>query len=158
MLKPFPKRVDATYAFMHALLHEFIQHKSEILDARKKGIKQLDSSQKVILSWKLDTSRFDLFPFKGYAAKYKPSKISGENRLYYNEKEPFTKNIKYYRYNIPGISVEKPTAYLLPATWTNIIARMRWNGIQMRKLEADTTITAEVYYITNFTNRSTKMP
>ena len=158
MLKPFPKRVAATYSFMNALLFEFTEHKKEILDARKTGMKQLDDSKEMILTWKLDTAHYDLLPFKGYAAKYKASKISGEQRLYYDEKEPYTKNIKYFRYNVPGIMVQKPSAYLLPSTWIAVRERLEWNGIKMQKLTVDTTLDAEVYYITNFANRNPKMP
>jgi hypothetical protein len=77
MLKPFDKRVWATYAFMQNLIG-ICQRDAKLLGTMKKQVDAEVSQQKTFgLSWALDESKVDTITFKGYAAQYKTSEVSG---------------------------------------------------------------------------------
>jgi hypothetical protein len=73
MLKPFPKRVEATRVFLEELMSYTYTHNSELLKEKKQAEDQLLRTTHLPLKHVLDTSVYDAFMFKGYAARYRPS-------------------------------------------------------------------------------------
>jgi hypothetical protein len=55
--------------------------------------------------------------FKGYEAGYKPSEVSGLPRLYYDRSKPYEKQLPYFNFYTPKITIEKPMAYIIPQGW-----------------------------------------
>src|SRR5690606_34805753 len=102
------------------------------------------------LNWKLDTTKVEQIPFMGYAAKYKPSDVSGLERLYYDRKAPFSTKIPYYNTFTPTDVVQKPVAYIIPFAWREVIDRLKRDKVQMKQLTKDTTLTIDTYYITDY--------
>jgi hypothetical protein len=102
------------------------------------------------LDWKIDSTRHDDITFKGYAAKYKTSEVSGLPRLYYDREEPFTKIVPFYDHYIPSKTVTAPKAYIIPQVWEDVIYRLRMNGAEMEQLKNDTSITVSAYHIDNY--------
>lgn len=45
--------------------------------------------------------RADTIRFKGYQAGYKPSEVSGLNRLYYDRGQAYEKEIPHYEQSLP---------------------------------------------------------
>ncbi|HEY0177010.1 MAG TPA: M14 family metallopeptidase, partial [Pedobacter sp.] len=114
MLKTFNKRVDATYKLLQTYV-DLVEKDAKIIGENRRKADEATSRQKEFpLSWKLNESVYDMLTFKGFAAKYKPSTVSGADRLYYDRNEPYTKTIKYWNKFEPDITVEKPAAYLIP--------------------------------------------
>ncbi|MCB9284753.1 MAG: hypothetical protein H6563_11815 [Lewinellaceae bacterium] len=153
MLKPFRDRVRSTYAFMETLLevmvrdYWWVRENHDILLFDRAVLKKVD------LDWEIDTTQVDSLLFKGYAAKYKPSEVTGFDRLYYDRSEPYEKNIPYYPHFKPTLSVVPPQAYIIPQGFTEVLDRLRWNGLEMYRLTSDVEIPVTQYYIRNYKDR-----
>ncbi|MFM8489233.1 MAG: M14 family zinc carboxypeptidase, partial [Bacteroidota bacterium] len=117
MLKPFRDRLWSTYAFMEVVMQFTANHADEIGRARAAAFARTREKQTFALDYAMDQKRFDMIEFKGYAAKYKPSEVSGLPRLWYDRSEPYVKQIPYYNHFEPSVTVEKPVAYIIPQAW-----------------------------------------
>jgi hypothetical protein len=150
-LKPFPARVRGTLAFEKSLLKICFDDKDKILAAKRAAIAFYKNKKtRFELQWKLDTTRHKTLIFKGYEAKMKPSEVSGLPRLWYDRNAPFEKAVPYFDFFTPSISVEKPTAYIVPQAYQHVIERLRWNGVEMRAFSADTTVEVALYRVKTF--------
>jgi len=150
MLKPFNERVKATYAFLEIMARTVNQDGAIIAAARQKAKAATLTQTQFPLNWTLDTTVVDQTLFRGYTARHKSSEVSGQTRLYYDRQAPWTKNINYYQTYKPTLQIIKPKAYLVPQAWGEVIERLKLNGVQMRQLQQDTSIQAEVYYIADY--------
>jgi hypothetical protein len=150
MLKPFDKRVWATYAFMQNLIG-ICQRDAKLLGTMKKQVDAEVSQQKTFgLSWALDESKVDTITFKGYAAQYKTSEVSGLKRLYYDRDKPYSKMIKYYNTYKASATADKPVAYVIPQAWGKVIDLFKLNKVAMSRLAHDTTLALQMYYIGDY--------
>lgn len=152
MLKTYAERVESTIAFLNSVLNFAKTNSNEIIKLRQKANDYLKTQDVFTLTWKADTTKFDLIFFNGYEAEYKPSKVTGFERLYYNRDKPWSKEIPVYSYFTPGLQVEKPDYYVLPQAWGEIIERLELNNIEFKKLLKDTVITGEMYFIKDVGN------
>lgn len=147
MLKDYGKRVESTYKLLNTYV-DIISRDAKIIGENKRKADEYTAQQKVFpLDWKLNRTVYDSITFKGYTAKYKPSEVSGVNRLYYDRNEPFTKKIKYWDKFEPSITVTKPVAYIIPKAWDKVIALLKLNNVKMQQLTADTKLNLDMYYI-----------
>lgn len=147
MLKPFEDRVKSTYAFMDVMIHYLKDQGKAVLEAREQAQAQQRNQKTMDLNWTIDTAAKDSVRFKGYEAKYKPSEVSGLDRLYYDRESPYEKQIPFFNNYKSILSVEKPIAYLLPQAYGEIVERMEWNGVRLQRLAEDQTIELEFYRI-----------
>ncbi|MBG8553535.1 M14 family metallopeptidase [Hymenobacter guriensis] len=150
MLKAYQPRVKATYDFLYLLLQQLAQSSDELARARAEADRQTAAQQTFPLNWQRDTTRAETLQFRGYEGRTKPSEVSGLLRLYYDQKVPYTKPIKYYNTFRAGVQVQAPRAYVLPQAWTEVAERLKRGGVQLRRLSRDTTLTAEAYYLGDF--------
>ncbi len=155
MLKPFEDRMWSTYHFMDILIREAAKDYSTIRSARERTILYSKNRNEFVLNWELDTLKVDKFLFKGYEAKYKPSEVTGLDRLYYDRNSTWEKEIDFFNTYKPSVTVEKPQAYIIPQAYSKVIERLKWNGVKMSKLEKNKTLEAEFYYIKNYDSRKT---
>ena len=150
MLKPFDKRVYATYDFMQALV-DINQRDAKLIGQLKhKADEQVKQQQTFALDWDVDRKNYDTLMFKGYTAAYKPSEVSGLKRLYYDRTKPYTKRIKYFDNYKVTATVEKPLAYVIPQAWGKIIELYKLNNVTMHRLAHDTTLNLQMYYIADY--------
>jgi hypothetical protein len=150
MLKAFDKRVESTYLLLQTYV-DLISRDGRIIGQNKvKADEAVASQQSFPLSWKLNENDYGMLTFKGYAAKYKPSTVSGADRLYYDRSAPFTKQIKYWNKFEPLVTVEKPVAYIIPKAWDRVIALLKLNGVKIQQLADDNELTVDSYYITDY--------
>lgn len=150
MLKPFADRVWSTYYLMQTMLQEAGAYASDIITKRQNSIKALQAQKQFVISWKLDTTHFDIIPFKGYEPGYKTSGVTGMQRMFYDHTKPFEKPVKFYNTYAPAITVEKPKAYIIPHGWWYAIDLLKLNGVQIKRLAADTAITVDCYHIDDY--------
>jgi hypothetical protein len=150
MLKEFAPRVRVTYDFLDLLIHTVHQDAAQIKQARATADQQTRSQTDFALTWQLDTTQVDKFSFRGYEGRTKPSEVSGQPRLYYDRKAPFTRPVNYYHTYRPTTTVRRPVAYLIPQAWGEVLERLRLSGVQLQQLRRDTTLTAEVYYVEDY--------
>jgi hypothetical protein len=150
MLKPYSQRVWSTY-YLISEVCRITNRDAEVIRKNKQAADEAVKKQTSFpLDWKLDENSFDWILFKGFAAKYKKSEVSDSMRLWYDRKEPFEKKIKFFNKYDPSITVEKPFAYVIPQGWEQVIARLKWNGVEMKRLTKDTSLNLEVSYIDDF--------
>jgi len=150
MLKPFDKRVYATYDFMQALIDIYQRDAKLVGEVKRKADEQVRRQQTFALNWELDKEHYDTLIFKGYAAGHKPSEVSGLPRLYYDRSKPYTKTIKYFDNYKAGLTADKPLAYVIPQAWGKVIDLFNLNKVAMKRLSHDTTIDLQMYYIADY--------
>ena len=150
MLKPFPDRVKATKAFISVVYKELGTNYDKINNLKKQAEYSISRAEGFFLNYENDLSRFDKIPFKGYEAEYVTSEVSGAKRLLYNRNKPFDREIAYYPYLRGKNFTKKPSYYLIPQAWKEIIDRLEFSGVELEELDADTTFTAEVYTIEDY--------
>lgn len=150
MLKPFKQRVDATYAMMQSFISFSSVHADEITATRKEQKKYYSNATKLSIAWQVDTAHHTTITFKGYEAGYKPSLVSGQPRLFYDRSKPYTKQIPLHDSYTPTQSASVPKAYIVGHGWTNVINRLKINGVKMDIIPADTTILITANYIDDY--------
>lgn len=149
MFKPFADRVESTYQFLLGLMHH-VEHDRENILAMKAAADQLVADQRNFpLQWALDSTAFRSIEFDGFVATTEPSEVHGKDRLRYDRTQPETQSIRYFDRYRPVVSVEAPEAYVIPQAWQEVIERLEANRVEVRRLERDTLLEVEVYYITD---------
>ncbi|BBQ07260.1 hypothetical protein JUNP353_1831 [Elizabethkingia anophelis] len=150
MLKPYDKRVDATYKYMLVNLENIDKNYKKIKELRKENLKQYAVGNKYPIRWKVDSAKYSTMDFKGFEAGYKPSGISGQKRLYYDRNKPFTKKIKLFNTYAPTGFVNIPRYYVIPQSEYRVIEELKRNHIKMNILKRDSIATVEAYKINDF--------
>ncbi len=150
MLKDYLSRVRGTYAFMEESLRLVQRDATQLIANRQKADEAIRQQTAFAVSYKPDRSKVDSIPFLGYAATYKPSDVSGLRRLAYDRSAPFAKQIPYRNTFVPAVTINKPQAYLIPQGWTEIIERLKRNGVVVQTLPKDTLMTLDAYYIDDY--------
>jgi hypothetical protein len=154
MLKPFKDRLWSTYAFMESVIKFVSENGKAIAKARSEAFETTRTKSEFVLNFVMDTEKRDSLLFKGYTAKMKPSEVSGLPRLYYDRSQPYEKQIPYYNEFKPELTITKPTAYVIPQAWENVIQRLQINGVEMTQLKEETTFDTETYFIRDFKTRN----
>lgn len=147
MLKPFEERVMATLAILRAGLDIADKHRDEWLTLRSKAREACLRADSLAIDWNLDTERRDSFRFMGFEADYLPSTVTGAQRLKYYRSRPYTRHVPWWPHYRSSRKVRIPKAYILPQAYTEVVQRLRWNGVQMRPLPNDTDLVVRYYYI-----------
>ncbi len=150
IFKPFEDRVLSCLDFMHCLLDFTSNNADEVAEMRNKANDYTKKQSDFVLTWKIDSTKYDTITFYGYEATYPPSKLTGEPLLYYNREKPYTKNIKYYNHFEAELTITAPEYYIVPQAWREAVKRLRLNKIDMFKLPNDTTLELDMYYIKDY--------
>lgn len=150
MLKPFADRVRSTYALMQTMMEQASVYANDIITKRANTLKAMQLQKQFVLSWKPDTTKFDLIGFRGYEPGYKTSDVTGMKRMFYDHTKPYEKPVRFYNTYVPDKTVEKPKAYIIPQGWWNAIDLLKLNGVQMKRLATDTAIEVQYYHIEDY--------
>ncbi len=150
MLKPYSVRVYAIIAFLKEALRFVYETGKElnqkILDQQQEDVKEL----KRPVDWKLDLSTKDSILFKGYTSKYKLSKVSGLQQLYYDRTDPYEKYVPFLRKYSPTQWVSRPQAYIIPKAYQEIAEKLSISGVRMDTIKNDTMLIVEQYEILSY--------
>ena len=150
MLKAFAPRVHATYDFLKTMLETVGQQAAALASTRAAAAAALATQTTFPLAWALDESRTETVPFRGYEGRTKPSEVSGQPRLYYDHAAPFTRPVKYFNTYQPTVSATRPTAYLIPQAWGEVVEMLRRNGANPQPLARAVTVPVEVYHFETY--------
>ena len=150
MLKPYDQRVHSTRDLMKSFIEFAGQNGNKITQLRREAKELVRTKTQFPLKWKIDMTQSTPINFKGYEAGKKPSEVSGLMRLWYDRNRPYEKTVPFYNTYVDTFSVSRPKAYLIPQGWWKVIERLEANGVQMQRLNKDTTIEVEAYRITNY--------
>lgn len=150
MFKPFSDRVLSTWHLLREMLKFSSSFSDEISSVKEAAWNEKMACRNFVLQWDLDTSRHEMIPFKGYAAKSKTSKVTGHDRLWYDRSESWEKEIPYYRFFKARVTASVPDHYILPFAWSEVSERLQLNQVEMHPLEHDTVIEVELSYIESY--------
>jgi len=148
MLKPFDQRMIATRRFIDSLVEQTIAHAEQIGRLRAQDRSHSREQKQWALDYAVDRSRHSEIPFHGYAAKFKPSAVSGKPRRYYDRSEPIDRKVAFYDFFKASLEVPSPAGYIVPAGWWQVIERLQENGVHMHRLGKDQALPVERYRIT----------
>lgn len=150
MLKPYKQRVEGTYELMKQFI-KIADEDSELVTVLKKSDSDLYASGNIYpVQWQVDSSKTATLQFKGFEATRIPSEVTGQNRLKFDQNKPFTRDVTYYNTFTPSASVTIPKHYIVPQGYWNVLDLLKQNKIQYERVQKDTSISAEVYYIKDF--------
>ncbi len=138
MLKPYAVRVKATYDFVLATLERLTRDDA----ALRKAVAQADADTiargkigGTPLAVAFDTSKESVpFTLKGYAFSQTSSDISGDTWVRYDPRKPKTYVVPFYRDLVPTQTVTLPAAYLVPASWPQIVEKLREHGVAFTQI------------------------
>ena len=153
MLKPYKDRVSSVYHFMDAMINWMNENQESIKNAKAQADQFVKEQNKFDVNWALNFDKVESIIFKGYEAKYKPSLVTGQSRLYYDRNAPFEKEVPFYNSYKSSNTIEKPSAYIIPQAYYKLIERLKWNGVEMERLSEDREVEGDYYYIKNYKTR-----
>jgi hypothetical protein len=132
---PFRERVQASYGFVRGCLEYMSDHAAEVRDLLKPGA----PSKSVAI-------RTKAVPLNGpwKALGYVEEKQDGKRAA---PMEPKEYTLQYLGKCEPRLSVTRPFAYLVPASYGKAITALRRHGIALEELSQDTDVDAEVYHV-----------
>lgn len=154
MLKPYKDRVTGTYRAIQSIVEVTERDGPTIKDLRARAQRKYLTERYYPLNFKVDSSTFSNFTFKGYEGETIKSEITGKDRLRYDQTKPFEKEIDFYNTYLPTERVEIPRAYVIPQGWWNVINLLRENKIEMAPFSRDTVMQVEVYKIEDYDTRT----
>ena len=150
MFKPFADRVLATYEFINASIEFTHRNGYQMAKLKQQADEYTANQSEFVIQWELDRDQEGTIPFMGYEAELIDSKITGGKRLHYDRNRPFTKDIPFFKYYKPAITITAPEFYYIPQAWYDVIHRLEINDVNMQRFANDTIMEVEAYYITNY--------
>ncbi|WP_430406957.1 M14 family zinc carboxypeptidase [Fluviicola sp.] len=135
MLKPFPQRVQATKDYLNFLFHWSNANTLAIENARMNAFKDNVNAAYYPIHYELSDKK-DSILFKGYEFDYKPSEVSGKDRLFYDRSKPFSKYIPYFQTYRYQDSVQIPKGYIVSKEATAVIERLKANGVDFIEMDS----------------------
>ena len=154
MLKPYADRYASMRALVESVLAFTVHNAEKIQILRAEARLASSLKQQWPVQWKADHSKPSHFRFKGYKAIYSPSKLGNYTRLSYDRSQPWEKDIPYFDSFVEDTIINTPKSYLIPQAWREVIERLRWNGVELVKLEQDQTMQVQSYHIQSVQSRS----
>ncbi len=149
MLKPYAQRVRATYEFMASALSFTSSESTAIKANRARDAMHYASAKNYAVQWKLDSAKVSQLEFRGYEAGRKKSGVTTGDRLYYDRRKPFVRQIPFYANYAPALEVSVPRAYVIPGGHWHVRELLDLNDIRYTVLR-DTVMDAERYQIADF--------
>ena len=150
--KPFADQVRGTYHLMRVLFEFTSLHAADIISIRENARTQTIQLSEYSFDWEIDSSVVDKINFKGYAYEEKTNTLTGQSINYYDRNKPWEHEIDYLKTYKAGIIVPVPDYFIIPQAWSEVIERLKWNGIEMYPLAADSMIDVDMFYIEDITH------
>jgi hypothetical protein len=147
MLKPYEERVESTEAFFNTLLSYAKENGDELVRLKERADSAVAEREEFGLRWELDSSELDSVPFKGYTVKERTSDVTGQKVRYYDRSEPWEAKIPFYNTYETTLEREKPSYYVVPQAWKEVVNRLHRNQIRKKRLQQDTTIEVTSYML-----------
>lgn len=154
MLKPYDKRVWATYELLRSMIDITDEDTQYIKDLRTRALKDNLNKKNFRFNFVPDSTKPTSLSFKGYEASRLKSEVTGLKRLKYDTAKPFTKEILYYNQFKPTQQVKIPGGYIIPRSWWNIVELLEMNNIKLEPFKKDTTLQVEVYHIEDYETKN----
>lgn len=143
-LKPFRRRVLGTYVFLEGALRVLGERGRELRRAAAEDEKI--RRREIPLQWKTPEGPPPTIEFLGIRSRLVPSAVSGGLRVEWTG-EPVTIEIPRIAYTEPAVTVTRPKAYWIPASWPEIIERLERHGIRVERIREPRELDVVMYRI-----------
>ena len=150
MLKSFDKRVESTFNFLQCVIVYCNDHCTQLVQRKKKADQEMMARKRFAITYELDTTMIGRYEFSGYEAKYRPASVGSGERLYYDKESPWQREINFYRSYRSTQDIDVPDEYVISQAWSDVIERMKWNGVLMTQLKTDSVLNVGVRYIEDY--------
>jgi hypothetical protein len=147
MLKPYPRRVEATLELiiqtMEILSSEQKSLRSATLEADQRCSSGLLASEPFPVTYRLSDKSTSV-DFLGFSYSVIKSDLTGNDWFIYSD-TPQTFTLEWFHDNLPDKVVGIPKAYVIPVEWSEIIYRLACHGIEMQILQEETLMDVSVW-------------
>ena len=142
-LKPYKRRVLGTYVLLAETLGLLAKEKDSLRQATRTD--QQRRPRSIPLGFKRDESLIPKNePFKGISSQRYQGEVSGAEVVRWTGKS-VTEIIPRVFIADPVEIVEIPSAYIIPAAWSDIVERIALHGIEVEQLAEPLTTRVELY-------------
>lgn len=145
-LKPFKQRVLGTYVMLEQTLKTVGEQATKLKSAIQED--KYRETENITLTWK-SAPLAKGWDFKGINYRVEQSAISGAKVVRWTGEPKLYANLPVMAENIPDIQVSRPSAYYIPAQWTQAIERLKVHGIRLISLQKPTELTLQQYQLSN---------
>ncbi|HIF00146.1 MAG TPA: hypothetical protein EYG03_26440 [Planctomycetes bacterium] len=153
MLKPYPRRVKATRAFLERSLELLAKDGQRIQEIRRADREAYHQQAEAAIAWEVDRDKPSRLEFHGYEATYVDSQVTPGKRLFYDRSKPFVRSIAYYNNYRPSKKIRLPAGYLVPRGWHSVIELLKLNSVELTVVQKPAVVDAQVYRIDGVTTR-----
>ncbi len=146
-LKPYEQRVLGTYVFLEASLRILAEQGAPLRSAiaADRALRPAE----VLTNFESDPIPHQTRAFKGVLYETYESPASGRQEIrWLGRPDPELWQVPYYG-SRPGLRLQRPTAYWVPAYRTDVIERLRIHGLSMEALDAPRTVAVEMLRLQN---------
>ncbi len=151
MLKPYKQRVKSVYELMRHVLGFAAEHTSRLKQVMRESDRVTAENfvgSYFPLAFKNDTSDSTMIDFYGVEMLKEKSEVSGGQRITWTGAARQYR-IPYFDKNTPSDSARIPVAYLIPAEWSDLIARLQFHGIKVDYLSEPVELPISTYRFSN---------
>ena len=150
MLKPFEERRSSTMRLIESLIDICADNRLDIRQTRALAYREEQKLKTYSYNYECDSSKSENIEFAGYEAAYKPSRITGMQRLYYDRTRPYVKKIPFYNTYRPTKTTKVPRYFLIPSSYNFIAGMLELNNVEIIRVSDDSSTNATVQYIEDF--------
>jgi hypothetical protein len=150
MWKDYKTRVENIYDFLNIASELTAKEGAKIQKLKAQDRNQIQEADSLPISWKNDQDEFKMITLNGYKTSYPESELTGNPLLKYDKNDTFEKEVPFYNHYKVEKSVKVPDYYVIPQAWSEVISRLKANGIKMESLRKDTAFSVQVYHIADF--------
>ncbi len=148
MLKPYNQRVEATYECLKISLGIIAKERNNLQALIQKADAFVSGAnfrkQDFPLLFQTLTNDSVMVNFLGIGYEEVKSNITGETWFKYGDQKT-TFLLPYFSKTKPVKVVKLPEAYIIPAEWENVIHLLEIHGIQLYRLDKETTVPVSSY-------------
>lgn len=142
-LKPYKRRVLGTYVLLAATLDLLAEEQDSLRQATVQD--RLRRTGKIALGFARDkNAALQNVDFKGISSERYPGDVSGTEVVRWTGK-PLNQSVPQVIIDTPTVMVERPSAYIIPAVWSDVSERIAMHGITVERLTEPLTTRAEIY-------------
>ena len=142
-LKPYKRRVLGTYVLLAATLELLATEQKSLREATLQD--RQGHSDQIALGFERNKNIIpEKAMFKGITSERYMGEVSGVEVVRWTGKS-LDEAIPEVFIETPSVVVERPSAYIIPATWPEVAERISLHGIKVERLAAPLTTNAEVY-------------
>ena len=143
-LKPYKQRVLGTYVLLEESIKLLAREQNSLFKSIEKDRVRRDDL--IPIEWKPGTYVKDSLLLLGIHAETRTSEISGGRFVAWLGK-PETKKVPFYKMDQASKFLSRPKGYWIPASYTEVLERLKLHGIKIKVIEKPIEAELEMYRI-----------